>query len=139
MKALFLDTHYLLALINPDDEWHGKAVAASGTVAKCAITEAILVEVADALGRSSDRARAVRIIEELRADPRVECIPVDRGLFQRGFDLYRSRPDKDWSLTDCISFVVMGERKLEAALTGDRHFEQAGFRALLREEGNARR
>ena len=47
--------------------------------------------------------------------------------------MHKERSDKSWSLTDCISFVVMGEHGITDALTGDRHFEQAGFRALLRE------
>ena len=58
---------------------------------------------------------------------------MDDDTFARGFDLYARRPDKSWSLTDCISFVVMTDRGLTEALTGDHHFEQAGFRALLRE------
>ena len=52
-------------------------------------------------------------------------------LFERGLALYNARPDKEWSLTDCISFVVMADEGLTDALTGDRHFEQAGFTALL--------
>jgi hypothetical protein len=68
----------------------------------------------------------------LRADPRVVVVPSSRDLFDRAMGLYRSRPDKDWSLTDCVSFVVMRERGITEALTGDHHFEQAGFRALLK-------
>jgi predicted nucleic acid-binding protein len=53
-------------------------------------------------------------------------------LFETGVSLYASRTDKEWSLTDCISFTVMSQYGIRDALTGDRHFEQAGFRALLR-------
>lgn len=74
----------------------------------------------------------IRLLTSLREYPTVEIIPPDSTLFDRGFDLYSQRPDKGWSLTDCISFVVMTERGLTDALTGDHHFEQAGFRALLR-------
>jgi predicted nucleic acid-binding protein len=56
----------------------------------------------------------------------------DSGTWRRGCELYDARPDKEWSLTDCISFVVMRDRGIEQALTGDEHFEQAGFAALLR-------
>jgi predicted nucleic acid-binding protein len=59
-------------------------------------------------------------------------VPASPELFQRGVELFRARPDKEWSLTDCISFVVMTEKGLSEALTGDRHFEQAGFHALLK-------
>ena len=62
----------------------------------------------------------------------MEIIPPEADLFRRALELYSDRPDKDWSLTDCTSFVVMAERRLTEAATGDHHFEQAGFRALLR-------
>ncbi len=130
---VFLDTQYLLGLINPDDKWHRAAVTAAGrTQGRRATTDAILLELADALCRKHHRGQAARAVAELRADPEVECIQVDRELFERAFELYCARTDKDWSLTDCVSFVVMADRKIEAALTADRHFEQAGFRALLR-------
>jgi predicted nucleic acid-binding protein len=61
----------------------------------------------------------------------MKVVSVDTSLLNRGLDLYHSRPDKDWGLTDCISFVVMREQNLIDALTADRHFVQAGFRALL--------
>jgi len=72
------------------------------------------------------------LLENLRADPAVEIVPPTEALFETGVDLYFRRPDKGWSLTDCISFVVMQQRRMVEALTGDRHFEQAGFRILLR-------
>jgi predicted nucleic acid-binding protein len=132
-RLIFIDTQYLLGLINPDDDLHDVARDAARTVAgRCLTTDAILLEVADALCREQHRNLAATAIRDLRADPDVECIPIDRTLFDRAFDLYGKRADKDWSLTDCISFVVMKERKIDAALTADRHFEQAGFRALLR-------
>jgi len=68
----------------------------------------------------------------LQNDPEVTIVPASADLWQRGVTLFAGRPDKDWSLTDCISFVVMQERGLTAALTADRHFEHAGFVALLR-------
>jgi uncharacterized protein len=68
----------------------------------------------------------------LRADPETEIVPARGSLFDRGAHLYALRPDKSWPLTDCFSFVVMTERDITEALTGDHHFEQAGFRAMLR-------
>lgn len=68
----------------------------------------------------------------LRSEPLITIAPLDMETFDAGVELYRARPDKDWSLTDCISFVVMRERGITEALTGDRHFEQAGFKALLK-------
>jgi hypothetical protein len=74
----------------------------------------------------------LELLQVLRAAPRVVLVPATEELFQAGIGLYGSRSDKDWSLTDCISFVLMQRRGIQMALTGDRHFEQAGFTALLR-------
>lgn len=67
----------------------------------------------------------------MRAHSRVEIVSADSRSFAAGFELFASRADKDWSLVDCISFALMKKREISEALTGDRHFEQAGFRALL--------
>jgi predicted nucleic acid-binding protein len=79
------------------------------------------------------RQATIELLNSLEADPNVEIIPLTEDLYARAFRLFRERPDKEWGLTDCISFVVMHERGLIAALTTDEHFQQAGFRALLRE------
>jgi predicted nucleic acid-binding protein len=92
-----------------------------------------LPEVADGLSRPVWRPPVIRLFALLRAKPGVEILAPDLDLFDRGFDLYARRLDKEWSLTDCVSFVVMTERGITEALTGDHHFGQAGFRALLRQ------
>ena len=79
-----------------------------------------------------DRQRAIDLIVALESDPKVRIVPADETLVREGFALYRQRPDKDWSLTDCISFVVMQREHITEALTADHHFEQAGFVALLK-------
>lgn len=61
-----------------------------------------------------------------------QILPASSELLQRGLALYQARPDKEWQLSDCISFIVMEQEGLTEALTGDRHFEQAGFQALLK-------
>lgn len=71
-------------------------------------------------------------MEILRADPNATIAPPSQTLFDQGLEFYADRPDKGWTLTDCISFVVMQQHGISQALTGDRHFEQAGFQALLR-------
>lgn len=132
--AVFLDTVHILALINPRDDWHQRAASASEKAPERLVTtEAVLTEVADALCQRSTRSWAVQAIDDLRRDPNVRCVPVEAELFERAFEMYRQRSDKHWSLTDCISFVVMEDLKLHDALTADVHFEQAGFIALLRE------
>ncbi len=92
----------------------------------------VLTEVADALAAPAHRLVFVSLLQGLERNPAVTIIPAGQDLFEQGIRLYTKRPDKDWPLTDCISFVVMKQMKLTEALTGDRHFEQAGFRALLR-------
>ncbi|HET6880920.1 MAG TPA: hypothetical protein VFI31_12235 [Pirellulales bacterium] len=73
------------------------------------------------------------ILEAIGNDPTVDLVEANTALFQRAIDLYRRRPDKEWSLTDCTSFVVMQEQEIREALTADSHFEQAGFIALLKD------
>jgi hypothetical protein len=69
----------------------------------------------------------------LEADPNVEIVAMTDDLYDRAFQLYRNRPDKEWGLTDCVSFIVMQDRGLTAALTPDKHIQQAGYRTLLRD------
>ena len=133
--AIFVDTVYWLALINPNDDWHASSVTwAARITERLTTTEAVLTEVADALCGADRRAWATRTIRTVRSDPKIETIPGGADVFSKGFELYAARGDKDWSLTDCISFVVMKERGIDHALTSDLHFVQAGFRALLREQ-----
>jgi hypothetical protein len=79
-----------------------------------------------------DREAFLRFYDALRDEPDVKIFEADKGLFEAGLALFRNRPDKEWSLTDCISFVVMKQEELTEALTGDHHFEQAGFKALFK-------
>jgi predicted nucleic acid-binding protein len=123
----------LLALFNPRDAAHARAVEASRAIqGNLLTTDWILTETADALCGELNRVRCVAFLEDLRNSLLVEIEPASRKLFAAGWKLYRDRPDKDWSLTDCISFVVMHERGVSEALTADHHFEQAGFKILLK-------
>jgi hypothetical protein len=90
------------------------------------------LEVGDALATGPNRRLFPQWLDSLLASAHLEIVPATNDWFFRGLALYRARPDKEWSLTDCISFVVMGERSLTEALTSDHHFEQAGFAALLK-------
>jgi predicted nucleic acid-binding protein len=134
MTFQFVDTHYLLALVNSTDKDHIAAIERSrGRVGRLLTTTWVLVEFADALSAVDWRIRAARFIRGFEAEAFVEVVPPTRVQFQQALVRYEQRPDKDWSLTDCISFLVMEERGVTDALTADHHFEQAGFRALLRE------
>ena len=135
-RELFLDASYLIALAVPADEHHAKANALLESTAASSrllvTTQAVLFEVGDALSRPRHRVAAVRLLKALEADPKVVIVRVEPGLYARALELFEQRADKDWSLTDCLSFVVMQEHGLTEALTTDEHFEQAGFTALLR-------
>lgn len=119
--------------MNPRDELHAAAVKHADTLQTDVVTtEYVLVELGNRLARSGDKEVFVELMHRLEGDPSVIVVPADPSLFRQGFELLASRMDKDWSLTDCISFVVMRERCIAEALTGDHHFEQAGFVALLK-------
>jgi len=130
--ATFIDTSYILALVNTADQHHGRARAAAAVVHPPFVTtEAVLVEIGNALSKVRWRHLGVATLDDLRTDPDIEVIPIDAQLFERACALYGGRMDKEWGLTDCISFVVMRERSLTHALTTDRDFQQAGFENLL--------
>ncbi len=101
-------------------------------------SEAVLTEYLNALAEKgfSVRTAAIRCVEAILNDPSVTVLPLSRRSFQRGFALYKARPDKGYSLTDCLSMTVMRERKLRKVLTTDRHFEQEGFTALMLRTGS---
>jgi predicted nucleic acid-binding protein len=136
-KPIFVDTSYFLALVNSHDEFHQLASNLGDQIeAKLITTEAVLTEIGNALAKSQWRELAVVTLNDLRDDEDVEILPITSQLFSKALKFYSSRMDKEWGLTDCISFVVMKERKLTDALTTDHHFEQAGFKSLLRCVGN---
>ena len=132
MKTLFADSFYWFAIANPNDASHAAAVAYSRTPAVLVTSSFVLVEVADGFCKSSSRASFLHILRVIENDDFHVVVPADQFLLDRGVALYAARLDKDWSLTDCILFVVMKERGITEALTGDHHFEQAGFVALLK-------
>lgn len=135
--TVFLDTAYLNARVNSRDQWYDTAERWEQRIVaerlKLVTTEFVLVEFAVSLATVQFRAVATEVIAILRSSLTTEIIPTSTTLFDAGLDLYARRSDKDWGLTDCMSFVVMYERGLYSALTTDDHFRQAGFRALLLE------
>ncbi len=137
MKAsrFFLDTAYVLALLNQKDTYHKQAktmLPLMHSAHEVWLTEAILIEIANALA-SSNRSAAVSFINSCYFTPNVRVVSVDGKLLKRAVDFYKNRGDKEWGLTDCISFIVMDDNDLAEAFTTDDHFQQAGFRALLLE------
>jgi predicted nucleic acid-binding protein len=134
----FADTVCSIALLNHDDEFHESADMEYRRLLKknfrVITTTAVLNEVANALSKPPFRESVTAFYKRLQDSQRVEIIFVDKDLWNKGWELYRQRPDKEWSLTDCISIEVMRERKLKDVLTNDRHFTQAGFNIILRKK-----
>ena len=121
-ERLLPDTVYVQALLNHRDQHHARALRFAPRVRSATgvwVTEAVLIEIGDAF------------IDSCYRTPNITVVPVDTPLLGRALRLYESHADKVWGLTDCISFVVMRDQQLVDALTADRHFRQAGFRALL--------
>lgn len=94
----------------------------------------ILLEIGDGYARIGRRAKGSQLLDKFTREEGYRICPITEPLFQETQNLYRARPDKDWSLTDCISFVLMKEQGIIEALSADAHFRQAGFTALLLKE-----
>jgi predicted nucleic acid-binding protein len=134
-ENIFVDTAAFVGVLIRRDEFHQSANKLMAELneknAKLITTEMVLFELANALSASELRSRAIVLIDELQTLPNVEIVWSSGELFEKAWSLYRERPDKEWSLTDCASFVVMKEREINLAFTSDKHFEQAGFVRLL--------
>lgn len=124
-----------MALSRKRDQYHQNAVAWNQFVIRnnCNIvtTQAVLWEWLNAFSDSSTRGIAAEGYRQSHNDNGIEVVPFQPELIRSAVELYRSRPDKNWSLTDCMSFVTMAQLQLTEALTTDRHFEQAGLKAMM--------
>ncbi len=133
MSVVFADAFYFVARLNRRDQHHERVLAFSQTFrAHLLTTDWVLMEVADALAKSECRPRVRDFVLHLRQSAACEIVPATREQMDRALELYHQHRDKEWTLTDCASFVVMREQGLTEALTEDRHFEQAGFTALFK-------
>jgi hypothetical protein len=134
LNRVFIDTSFVVALVNEKDQHHNRAVELADLFDGYPLitTDAVLLEVGNALARSF-KEQASEIIEEFFTSDEVEIVNLNAVLFQEAFELYRAHKDKAWGMTDCVSFIVMRGRGIEAALTNDKDFRQAGFNALMRE------
>lgn len=129
---IFVDSYFYIAFLNERDPDHARVVAASRSIRERLLTtEFVLVEVANALAGTSFRKRVVDFLTTIERQPWITVAWSNRTVLRAGLDLYANRPDKEWSLTDCVSFVTMKEAQVTDALTHDHHFSQAGFRVLL--------
>ena len=135
MATYFADTSFWIGLSSKRDQHHRRAVSwhqfVIRTRSTILTTEAVLLEWLNALSDVSTRRIAAESYVRVRADMRIEVAPFQAELMAAAIDLYRGRPDKNWSLTDCLPFVVVGRRGIVEALTTDHDFAQAGLQALM--------
>jgi predicted nucleic acid-binding protein len=139
VRAVFADTFYWVAITSPEAADHERALRLSRAIApeRVITTDEVLCEYLAffAGGRPTVRAQAGAIVADLIRSRSVSVVPQSRESFLAGLELYRGRPDKNYSLTDCISMQAMRREGLTEVLTNDKHFEQEGFRALFRDLG----
>jgi predicted nucleic acid-binding protein len=138
MRLVFADSSYWIALLNPRDGLHFKAKSLSNSLggSRVVTSEMVFTEL---LNDYSDRGKALRraaisLIERLRRNPNVSIVSQAPQQFEEALSLYAARSDKSWSHTDCASFRIMDRDGITQALTYDRHYLQAGFQALLRDQ-----
>ena len=133
MKLVFADTRYWLAIFVPGDAWSGAARAVDCSDALLVTTEDVLGEFLTAVSAHGDHSRhlACRLVREILDDPGIEVVAQSHESFLAGLALYERRPDKEYSLADCISMNVMRQKQIREILTHDRHFAQEGFVRLL--------
>ena len=136
MRTLFADSGYYIAILNPRDQWHGKAktVTAQLVNVRVVTSQMVFVEFLNFMGGRGQQLResAWSALRDFAENPDVEIVPQSSAQFDSAVDLYNSRPDQRWSLTDCASFLLKESQNIQEALAYDRDFEQAGFVALLR-------
>ncbi len=136
-KPVFVDTAAWLALLNKSDALHEKAKRIRNKLVReprqFLLTDYIVVEIANALSRVPFRQTAVQTISLIQSSANTMVVRVDKEIFGEAWRLYSERLDKEWSFTDCASFIVMNRMGLTDAFTSDHHFEQAGFNILLKD------
>ncbi|HVM50019.1 MAG TPA: PIN domain-containing protein [Candidatus Acidoferrum sp.] len=132
---ILLDTGNFIALFRPEDQLNQRAAAWSLYLSEpLLVTEYVLLECVNALSRPKERPATHALIQYARSEAGCELVHASSALFEAGLRLHNERPDMEWSLTNCISFVLMKEHSVRRALAYDHHLEQAGFEALLRRD-----
>ena len=131
----FLDTGYLIARFSGKDAFHSQALLLQAQAVRerrrLLTTDAVVFEVGAAFSRVAMRSVGAAIMRALLNDPNIEVVSVSKAHRDDSIALFSQHADKDWSLCDCLSFIVMRERGLNSALSADHHFAQAEFVALL--------
>lgn len=133
-KGVFLDTSFVVAIINKDDSLHQAALEFEKELKQYTdiwITEPILFEIGNIFSKSN-KTQVAQFIQSCYESHRIHVINLDDGLLQLTLHYYTQYSDKDWSLTDCLLFAVMKENDIHIAYSSDHHFEQAGFQFTLK-------
>lgn len=131
MSRVFADTSFFLALLNPNDSVHQVAVKTFSSIDQAVTSDWVVAELGNGLSSVGNRQLFVSLLRRLRSHSSVEIIAANRQDLDEAIELFAHRPDKEWSLVDCTSFVLMTRMNIGDSLTSDRHFRQAGFNALL--------
>lgn len=136
MRKIFADTGYWIALLHADDDLHQKARNLTISLKNVSIvtSEMVFTELLNAFSGKGRfyREKAVNFINHALNNPEIQVVSQTNEIFKSAVELYHSRPDQAWSHTDCTSFKIMEQQNILEALAYDKHFEQAGFVALLR-------
>lgn len=136
-NEVFVDTSFFIALLNTNDSYHAKAIELQAQLIagrnRKVTSEYILLELGDGLSKLRFRHLASQLISLVYQDQTFDVIPTSQNLFANAVQLFQTHTDKEWGLTDCTSFTIMQILRIDAALTADHHFQQAGYRALLLE------
>lgn len=135
MTSIFADSWAWIALFNRRDQFHKQAVRLWQSLLadqRLVVTsDFVWLETLNAMSAARLRAAALRGMDAVRTSKQVETIALNMDLYGQGLTLYRERPERDWSLTDCTSFAIMKDKNIAEAFTGDHHFKQSGFKILL--------
>ncbi|MGH1396729.1 MAG: type II toxin-antitoxin system VapC family toxin [Trichormus sp.] len=134
---VFLDTSFAIALAAPQDHLHSRAVHLAKLLdeagTRLITTQTVMLEIGNILCQKPYRHQAIVLLNALASDPKVEIVPLSHELYERAFELYSESSNQEWGFIDCVSFIVMQFCGITEALTANEHFQQVGFRALLRE------
>jgi predicted nucleic acid-binding protein len=138
-KAVFVDTVGWIALVHREDNLHQEVTNVYRDIGRVRriTTDAVLVESCNAFSNATMRPLALALMEKIEKAEDIdvlEVIHVSEELIKEGWELFKNRMDKEWSLTDCISFIVMKNMGVSKAITSDHHFEQAGFTILIKDQ-----
>lgn len=133
MNLVFADAFYWIALLNPKDTWHQRAIAYRPQ-GNLITTDVVLDETLNFFSKRGSlmRQKAINLYENIQLNSTIEIVIANTDIRQMSIEVYKKRVDKGYSITDCISMVVMQQRNINDILTNDYHFTQEGFNILFR-------